>query len=174
AEAFGDALDRAVAEGRVAHVPRHEDGFAPFLLDPARGLLRILVLVEVEDRHVRALAREQHRHRAADARIGAGHDGLHAVELAAAGVAGRLEPGRQVEFAFVPGLVDVLRRHPHRLAPRPGLGRRLAPALARAARVLAFDHVLQRALAARGAAGGRGAGTGFRPFPGSAARGPGG
>ena len=56
---------------------------------------RIVVLVEIGDRDVGALAREQHGHRPADARIAAGDDRAEAGELAASVVVGRAEPRRQ-------------------------------------------------------------------------------
>jgi hypothetical protein len=38
------------------------------------GLARVFVLVEITDHHIGAFARERERHRASDARIGAGDE----------------------------------------------------------------------------------------------------
>jgi hypothetical protein len=65
-------LDRLLAELRVLHVAGNQHALAAFLLDPALGLLGVLVRAEVDDRDVGAFAREQHRHRAADAGVAAG------------------------------------------------------------------------------------------------------
>ena len=79
----------------IGDIARQENAAAPFLLDRALGLLGVLVLVEIGDRDVGALAREQHRDRAADAGIAAG-DQRHLVEklfraLVVRGVVHRLE-----------------------------------------------------------------------------------
>ena len=58
----------------IGDVAGDQDAAAPFLLDRALGFLGVLVLVEIDDRDIGAFAREQHRHRAADAGIAAGDD----------------------------------------------------------------------------------------------------
>ena len=85
--------------------PGQQDAAAAFLLDRALGLLGVLVLVEIGQRDVGALAGEQHRHRPADAGVAAG-DQRNLVE--------------QLLRAFV------VRRVVHRLELEIGLKSRLA------------------------------------------------
>jgi hypothetical protein len=61
------------AERGVAHVAAHQQAGLAFRFDVALGVLRILVLVQVDDGHVRAFARVQHGHGAADAGVAAGN-----------------------------------------------------------------------------------------------------
>jgi hypothetical protein len=81
------------------------------------------VFRQVHDRDVGAFAREQHRHRAADAGIAAGHDRRHVLELAAADVVRREEAWCEIEFVFVAGLVEVLLRELGGLLALAGLHR---------------------------------------------------
>ena len=67
AEGAHGFLDDVAAHRRVGEVSGHERRVAARLLDPARGLGRVVVLVEICDEHVRALAREGDRDGAADA-----------------------------------------------------------------------------------------------------------
>src|SRR5690606_31249185 len=95
-------------------------------LDVAPGVGGVAVLAEVGNGDVGALAREQHRHRAADAGVAAGDQRHHAVELAAALVVGREEARLRIERVFLPGLaLALLRQRVLRLPARPGLHRRL-------------------------------------------------
>ena len=59
---------------RVLHVAGDQQAAPALGLDAALRLLGVVVLVEVGDGDVGALAREQHRDRAADARVAAGDD----------------------------------------------------------------------------------------------------
>ncbi len=72
---FADRLvhDRPAMRG-VLDVAREQDGFAAGVLDQALALLGVLMLAEIGDQHVGALARERDGHRAADAAIAAGDD----------------------------------------------------------------------------------------------------
>ena len=81
------SLDDAPAVLGIAQVAAHLHGLAPGGLDQLGRLGGVLVLVEVGDEHVGALARERQRDRAADPAVAAGHDGGEALELAAAPVA---------------------------------------------------------------------------------------
>src|SRR5690606_34574796 len=78
-----------------------------FLFDRRPGGARIAMLAEIGDGDIRALAREQHRHRAADAGIAAGDERHHALELAAAGIARRHIARLRIELVLLPrpGLV---------------------------------------------------------------------
>ena len=58
----------------VLDVTREQDGFAAGVLDQALGLLGVLMLAEIGDQDVGALARERDGHRAADAAFAAGDD----------------------------------------------------------------------------------------------------
>ena len=69
--------DRPAMRG-VLDVAREQDGFAAGVLDQALGLLGVLMLAEIGDQHVGALARKRKRHRAADAAVAAGDDRLFA------------------------------------------------------------------------------------------------
>ncbi len=62
----------------VFDVAREQDGFAAGILDQALGLLGVLMLAEIGDQHVCALARKRDGHRAADAAIASGDDCLFA------------------------------------------------------------------------------------------------
>ena len=66
------------------------------------GLRRIVMLAQIEDRDVGALAGEQRGDRAADAAVGAGDQRDLALEPARARIA-RLPIGLGLELAFVPG-----------------------------------------------------------------------
>ena len=61
--------------------PRTGRARRPALLDEPRRLGGVVVLVEVGDEHVGALAREGQRDGAADAAVAAGDDGRVALEL---------------------------------------------------------------------------------------------
>src|SRR5262245_50166969 len=56
------ALDGLRAKRGRADVARLREGTAPLALDEARGLARVLVLLEIEDRDVGALGGERERH----------------------------------------------------------------------------------------------------------------
>src|SRR5690606_3972686 len=86
----------------------------------------VAMFAEVGDGDIRALAGEQHRHRAADAGIAAGDDRRHALELAAAGIARRQVTRLRIELVLLPGLRLVLpRQRVLRLPARAGLHRLL-------------------------------------------------
>ena len=80
------ALDRLPAEHLVADVAREQERAAALVLDQARGLLRVVVLLQIEDRDQRALARHRDRDRAADAAVAAGDHDATCPELADAGI----------------------------------------------------------------------------------------
>ena len=104
----------------VLDVAPNQEAAAPLGLDAAAGLGGVVVLVEIGDGDVGALAREQHRDRAADARIGAGDQCREAFELAAAAIV-RREETRSRDRARTRGRAwHVLRRQLLRLLARPG------------------------------------------------------
>ena len=70
AERLQSRLDGMVAKGALGHIALQHDGAPSFGLDRLPRLFRVDVLVEVTDGDVGALAREQHRDRPTDARIG--------------------------------------------------------------------------------------------------------
>jgi hypothetical protein len=150
--------DRPVAEPRVLDVAGEQEAAPPFGFDSRLGLAGIAVRIEVDDGDVGALAREQHRDGAADARIAPGHDRREALELAAAAVVGGEKARRQVEVGLAARLGLVLGREARRLAPRARLHRGLLLLLraavclvARVARVLRLLDAPCR-LAGRGGA----------------------
>ena len=71
----------SLAELRVRHVARNQDGAPALLLHRLHGLLRVRVLAQVHDRDVGALAGEQDGDRAPDTRVAAGDDGHLSVQL---------------------------------------------------------------------------------------------
>ena len=86
AELLDGALDRLPAEHLVADVAGEQERLASLCLDQARGLLRVVVFFQIEDRDQRALARHRDRDRAADAAVAAGDDRDLVLELADAGI----------------------------------------------------------------------------------------
>ena len=80
------ALDRLPAEHLVADVAREQEALAALRLDQARGFLRVVVFLQIEDRDQRALARHRDRDRAADAAVAAGDDRDLVLELSDAGI----------------------------------------------------------------------------------------
>ena len=87
AERIDRLVDERAAMRRIGDVAGTSTALRPASSDPARGLPRVVVLVRVGDQHVRALAREGDRDRAADAAVAAGDDGALAREPARALVA---------------------------------------------------------------------------------------
>jgi hypothetical protein len=69
------------------HVAGHEHGASAGLLDQPRGVLGVLVLVEIGDEDVGPLAGVGDGHGTADAAVAAGDDGRLALESAGAPVA---------------------------------------------------------------------------------------
>jgi hypothetical protein len=114
------------------------------------------VFVQVQHRHVRALAREQHRDRTANAGIAAGDDRGQAFEFAAALVVRREETRLQVQLVLVAGFREVLlRQRILRLPARAGLHRLrfVLARLAALALVGGVDAALDRALLRRDGSG---------------------
>ncbi len=66
-ECLDGALDSAEAEGATTDVALQHQATPPFGFDGGARDLGILRLVEMDDRHVGALAREEHGHGAANA-----------------------------------------------------------------------------------------------------------
>ena len=71
----------------IAQVAAHLNGLAAGGLDEPGRLCGVVVLLEIGDGDVRALAREGERDGAADAAVTAGHDGREVFELACASIA---------------------------------------------------------------------------------------
>ncbi len=89
-ELFDGIVDRVLAERRIADIARDCDAASTLGLDRAAGLFGIGMLTQIDDRHVRALARKEHGNCASNTRVPAGDQANHAVELAAAHVGRRL------------------------------------------------------------------------------------
>src|SRR4051794_32164013 len=87
AELLDGLRDHGPAVGGVREVAGDQDGLLAGLLDPRRGVLRVLVLVEVGDEDVGALPGVRDRDGLADAAVGAGDDGGLAGEPAGAAIA---------------------------------------------------------------------------------------
>src|SRR3546814_8688165 len=75
-ERFDRFVDDGAAMVGAADVAGNEHRLAPRLLDPARGLLCIVVFTEISDEHVCTFAGVSDRHCAADAAVAAGADCL--------------------------------------------------------------------------------------------------
>jgi hypothetical protein len=128
AELADAALDERAAVSFLRDVASHRDGAASRLAHPPRRLLGVLVLAEIGDQHVGALAREGDRHGASDPRIRPGDQRHPPFELAGPFVAVlamiRLGPhlvrraGRRLLLGGLgrlgPGILGV----GHRLSPR--------------------------------------------------------
>src|SRR5690606_29843650 len=82
----------------------------PLLADRVARELCAIVLVEIGDGDVGALAREQHRHGAADAGVGPGDQRHPVLQLARALVVRRVPHGLELQVGLAPGLVQVLGR----------------------------------------------------------------
>src|SRR5690606_117828 len=116
-----DLLDGLLAEPRVSDVALDQQRAPALGLDVALHLLGVLVLLEVEDRHVGALLREVDRHGAADAAVAAGDRRDLALELAAGPVGLALVARRRDHLLLAPALPALLLGgHAARLAPRWG------------------------------------------------------
>jgi len=63
--------DHRAAVIGVIELTRRNDGSPPRLANPLRSVICVLVLVEIGDEHVRALARIGNRHRATDPAVAA-------------------------------------------------------------------------------------------------------
>ena len=101
-------LDGLAAERGVGHVAGDEQRPAALRLDRHAGLLRILVFAQVDDRDIRPLAGEQHRHRAPDARVAAGDERHLALELGRADIVRCQVGGTRLEVGLAPRLLLVL------------------------------------------------------------------
>src|ERR1044071_9311235 len=105
-------LHGGATEIRIAHVAGDEETAAAFVaFDDALRFFRVDLLdVEVDDRDVRAFAREQHRDRAADAGVAAGDDRDFALELAASLILRRAILRARLQLRFDAGLLLMLLR----------------------------------------------------------------
>ena len=114
-------LDRPLAELAVLHVAGNDHAASTFGFDVLLGVPGVVMLVEIDDADVGAFAGEEDRHRAPDARVAAGHDRRHPLELAAALVVGREEARRERQVGFPAGLRRGAARADGRVAhaPRP-------------------------------------------------------
>jgi hypothetical protein len=112
AELAHGALHRRGAERGVLDVAGDAQEAAPGALDVRAHLVGVgLLLGEVDDGHVGALAGVEHGHRAADPRVAAGDERGEPGELAGGLVRGGLELRLEREVALEAGLLEVLRRH---------------------------------------------------------------
>ena len=87
AEMPGRGVHDFAAERLPADISAQQQAAPGLLLHQPLGLLRIGMLLEIGDRHIRALAGEMHRHRAPDAAVAAGDEGHSAVQLGPLAVA---------------------------------------------------------------------------------------
>ena len=78
---------------------------------PARLLGVGLLRGQVDDRHVRPFAGEEHRHGPADARVAAGDQRHLVLQLARSAVLGGLVSRARLEVALEPRLAELLLRH---------------------------------------------------------------
>ena len=93
-------------EARLLDVAGDEQATPAFGLDAAPCVSSASSCsFEVGDGDVGAFAREQHRDRAADARVAAGDDRGEALELAAAAIVGAMNCGASASSASLPGFV---------------------------------------------------------------------
>jgi len=80
AEPVDGLLDKRFGVRRISQIPPNEQRLAPFLRDRVRRFLGVLVLLEVGDRDVTALPREQHRNSPPDPAVTTGDDRNLALE----------------------------------------------------------------------------------------------
>src|SRR5581483_1244331 len=100
AELLLGAAHRLEAKTLVGDVAGDQHAAAALGLDQTLGLLRVLVLVQIDDRHMRALAREVHGDRATDAAVAAGDQRDFIFELTAAAVIGPDENRPRLHIAL--------------------------------------------------------------------------
>ena len=106
AELLHRLLHRVLAEFRIGDIARQQNAAAAFLLDGPLGLLGVLVLVEIGDRDVGALARKEHGHRAADAGVAAGDQRDLVEQFLRALVVRRVVHRLELEVGLLPGFAD--------------------------------------------------------------------
>ena len=104
AEFADDPFDCARAELLRTDITCDGQAAAPLLLDEALRLSRIVSLVEVDDRNIRAFAREQDRDGAADAAVAAGDQRDLALQPSAARIA-RLVSWTRTHFGLTARLL---------------------------------------------------------------------
>src|SRR5690606_35350016 len=104
-------IDHLAADILVGHVAGEGQAAAPLLLYHAACFVGILILIQIEDHHIGALACEQHRHRAADAAVAARDDRHLVLQLAGGLVILATEFRARCHFIFLARLRLLLRGH---------------------------------------------------------------
>ena len=89
----------------IADVSGHHQAPAALGQHHFQGVLRVLVLVEVQNRHVGPFTGKMHRHGASDAAVAAADEGHLALEFVAAPVVVADDHRRQAHFGFAAGLL---------------------------------------------------------------------
>lgn len=122
AEFLHRACHRAAAKGAGADIAPQRETAPALCLDGALRRLGVAILAEIGDGDIGALAREQHRHSAADAGIAAGDQGHLAVELLRALPERRVIERRRLDRPFLAGLrMMLLRERRHGIFARTSL-----------------------------------------------------
>ncbi len=105
ASEFLDRLfDRRLAEVPLADIPAQDNAAPPFLFHGLPSIRRILVFLQIDDRHVGALACEKHGHRPAYAGIPAGDQRYLVLQLAGAFPVRRVIERLRLDAGFFAGL----------------------------------------------------------------------
>jgi len=104
-------IDEFACDIRIAQIAGEQRAAHAFLLDAAPRLFRIGDFLQIAHDHIRALAREVQRDRAADAAVAAGHDRDSSFQLARPPVVGTDRLRLRIHPRLFPGLVRLgLRR----------------------------------------------------------------
>ena len=96
-------VDNLAADFAIGHIAGEGQALAALLFDHAAGFVSVLVLIEIENRHIGAFASEQHRHRAANTAVAAGDDCNLALQFAGRLVVFALELRARIHQAFFAG-----------------------------------------------------------------------
>src|SRR3954449_6808495 len=109
AQLLSGAVNQRPAVALVLEVPGELERRPAGVAHHARGLVGVgLLILEVGDRDVGALAGERERDGPADPRVAAGHDRLAALEPAAAAVGRLTEVGRVAHVALEPRVLELV------------------------------------------------------------------
>src|ERR1700729_120749 len=114
-------FDGLLAERAVGNVARYQDTLLAFRLDGAHGHLGVVMLIEVNDRHVGAFARVENGNCSANAAVTAGDEGNFTLQLLRAFVARSLVHRSRAYLAFKAWLGVMLRLELGRIFPRASL-----------------------------------------------------
>src|SRR5262249_14673633 len=101
-------LDRSLAKAQVGDIARHRYAAPSFRFNRALGVFSVAVLIQIHNGHIGALAGIEHGDGAPDARIAAGDERYHVLELPRTAVMRRLIQRRWIELGLETRLLQVL------------------------------------------------------------------